>query len=115
MNKAKQKQFKKQRRAVRARARVRGTAARPRLSVHRTLNHISVQFIDDVHSVTLAAVSDAGMSGTKQERAAAVGKAAAKAAAEKKIAEVVFDRGSALYHGRVKVLAESAREAGLKF
>lgn len=100
------------------------TAAKgkPRLSVFRSNSNIHAQVIDDVKGVTIAAAStlDKELKGKLKNRsnkdaAAAVGKLVAKRALEKKISEVVFDRGSYLYHGRVKSLADAAREAGLKF
>ena len=106
-------------RHVRVRGKVSGTAARPRLCVFRSLNHIYAQIIDDVKGVTLVAASsvekDFGMTGGNKEAAKKVGELVAKRAAEKGITEVVFDRGGYVYHGRVKELAEGAREGGLKF
>lgn len=111
------KRMHRERRAKRIRSTISGTAARPRLAVFRSNRFISAQLIDDVKGVTLAAATDrkSGTKGSKLERAAAVGKALAKAAGEKKIADAVFDRGGFLYTGRVKALAEGAREGGLKF
>jgi large subunit ribosomal protein L18 len=108
------------RRKIRYRIRkaVKGTAERPRLSVFRSNKQISVQIIDDIAGNTLAAASSAEKevgSGKKSEKATAVGKAIAERAAAKGIMEVVFDRGGYLYHGRIKALAEGAREGGLKF
>jgi len=104
------------RRCVRIRAKISGTAERPRLSVFRSNTNIYTQLIDDTKSITLAASSDHGVKkGTKTERAAEVGKAIAKKAQEKKISTIVFDRSGYKYHGRVKAIAEAAREAGLKF
>jgi len=104
------------RRKVKIRAKISGTAARPRLVVHRTLMATHAQLIDDQAGVTLAAASDIkNKKGTKMERAAQVGTELAKAAAEKKITTCVFDRNGYRYHGRVKALAEAAREAGLQF
>ncbi|HIW72877.1 MAG TPA: 50S ribosomal protein L18 [Firmicutes bacterium] len=107
------------RRHTRVRGKVSGTAERPRLSVYRSLNHIYAQVIDDVKGVTLAAASsvekDFGMAGGNKEAAKKVGELIAKRAAEKGITDVVFDRGGYIYHGRVKELAEGAREGGLKF
>ncbi len=103
----------------RVRGKISGTAERPRLNVFRSLNHIYAQLIDDVKGVTVAAASsvekDFGMSGGNKEAAKKVGEMIAKRAAEKGITEVVFDRGGYVYHGRVKELAEGAREGGLKF
>ena len=107
------------RRHTRVRGKVSGTAERPRLNVYRSLNHIYAQIIDDVQGVTLAAASsvekDFGMAGGNKEAAKKVGELIAKRAAEKGIIDVVFDRGGYIYHGRVKELAEGAREGGLKF
>ena len=103
----------------RVRAKISGTAQRPRLSVYRSTKHIYAQLIDDVASVTLAAASsqDKGFAanGGNKEGARAVGAAIAKLAAAKGITEVVFDRGGYLYHGRVQELADGARENGLQF
>ena len=103
----------------RVRAKISGTAARPRLCVYRSLNNIQAQVIDDVAGVTLASASSLekafeGIGGNK-EAAKKVGKLIAERAAEKGISEVVFDRGGYVYHGRVLELAEGAREGGLKF
>lgn len=107
------------RRHNRIRSKLAGTAECPRLAVFRSLKHIGVQFIDDVKAVTLLAVSDkevkAGAKMTNIDIAKAVGKLAAEKAKAKSITEVVFDRGGNAYHGRVKALAEGAREEGLKF
>lgn len=95
---------------------------RARLSVHRTIKHIYAQVIDDEKGVTVCAVGtgskafiDANSGKTKTQRAAAVGSEIARLAKEKGVEEVVFDRGYSKYHGRVKALAEAAREGGLKF
>lgn len=103
-------------RAKRVRARMEGTATKPRLSVFRSNMHITVQAIDDVTGITLCAAHDmSATSGTKSEKAAAVGTEIAKAMLAKGIKECVFDRGGYLYHGRVKTLAEAARAGGLQF
>ena len=101
---------------------VKGTAERPRMTVFRSNKQVSVQLIDDVAGVTLAAASSldkeiaAQSKGkTKTEQAAFVGEAIAKKATEKGISSVVFDRNGYLYHGRVKSLADSARSNGLNF
>ena len=103
----------------RVRRKISGTAQRPRLNVFRSNKHIYAQLIDDVNGVTLASAStmDKGFEGNggNKEAARKVGQATAKAAAEKNIEEAVFDRGGYLYHGRVKELADGARESGLKF
>jgi large subunit ribosomal protein L18 len=107
------------RRHARVRGKISGTAACPRLNVYRSLSNIYAQLIDDVNGVTLASASsvekDFGMNGGNKEAARKVGELIAKRAAEKKITEVVFDRGGYVYHGRVQELAEGAREGGLKF
>jgi large subunit ribosomal protein L18 len=95
-----------------------GTAAKPRLSVFRSNKEISVQLIDDVSGKTLAAISSKGLKdakGTKIEVAAVVGKALAEKASKAGIENIAFDRNGYLYHGRVKALADGAREGGLKF
>lgn len=109
----------RERRHLRLRHKVRGTAQRPRLSVCFTGKHIHVQFIDDEQRQTLVATSTLApeAKGTKANVAGAkkLGTLAAQKAKDKKITEVVFDRGGFKYHGRVKALADAAREAGLKF
>jgi large subunit ribosomal protein L18 len=108
----------RQRRHRRVRGRVHGSAARPRLCVFRSSKGIYAQVIDDDAGATLAAASTLhlrGTSGTKSERAAVVGKLVAQRARDAGIARVVFDRGGYLYHGRVKALADGAREGGLEF
>ena len=109
----------RQARHARVRGKITGTAERPRLNVYRSLNHIYAQIIDDVKGVTLVTASsvekDFGMTGGNKEAAKKVGELIAKRAAEKGIENVVFDRGGYIYHGRVKELAEGAREGGLKF
>ena len=106
-------------RQTRVRAKVKGTEARPRLCVFRSLNNIYAQLIDDTKGVTLAEASTLDKEiNTKASNIAAateVGTLIAKRAIEKKIDTVVFDRNGYLYHGKVKALAEAAREAGLKF
>ncbi len=103
----------------RVRAKISGTASRPRLCVYRSLNNIRAQVIDDVAGVTLASASslekEFGGIGGNKEAAKKVGKLIAERAVEKGISEVVFDRGGYVYHGRVLELAEGAREGGLKF
>lgn len=106
---------------MRLRKRISGTPERPRMSVYRSNKQISVQVIDDVNGVTLASATSRvkeiaeQAKITKTEQARLVGKLAAKAALDKGINEVVFDRNGYLYHGRVKALADAAREGGLKF
>jgi large subunit ribosomal protein L18 len=105
----------------RIRKKMQGTAERPRLNVYRSLNHIYVQVIDDLHGKTLVSASTA--EGKKEERrtggnvasAKTVGKAIAERLKAQGVTKVVFDRGGYIYHGRVKALADAAREAGLKF
>jgi large subunit ribosomal protein L18 len=102
----------------RVRAKITGTTARPRLAVYRSNRTISAQVIDDTAGHTLAAASSQDKSLAKLKRAdapAAVGKLVAERAAKAGIAAVVFDRGGYLYHGRVKALADAARENGLEF
>jgi large subunit ribosomal protein L18 len=107
----------RQRRHRRIRVHLTGTTQRPRLNVFRSLQHIYAQVIDDTSGITLAAASTLGAeaTGTKTERARSVGKAIAERAREKGINAVVFDRGGYLYHGRIKALADAAREGGLEF
>jgi large subunit ribosomal protein L18 len=105
----------------RIRKKLLGTAARPRLNVYRSLNHIYVQVIDDLEGRTLVSANTA--EGKKESRtsggnlaaAKSVGKAIAERAKAKGITKVVFDRGGYIYHGRIKALADAAREAGLQF
>jgi large subunit ribosomal protein L18 len=98
------------------RSTIMGTNEKPRMSVFRSNKQIYVQLIDDINGTTLVAASSKDIkSGTKSEVSAAVGKTVAEKASSKGIVNVVFDRGGFLYHGRVKALAEAAREAGLKF
>ena len=111
----------RQRRHRRLRVRLRGTPKRPRLNVFRSLNHIYAQVVDDASGVTLVSASTnepatrASLTGTKSERARAIGQVVAERAKAKGIEAVVFDRGGYLYHGRVKALADGAREGGLQF
>jgi large subunit ribosomal protein L18 len=106
------------RRHRRIRGKISGTAERPRLVVFRSNKGISAQLIDDDSGKTLAGASWVGLksfSGNKTEQATEVGKALAAAAKEAGVETCVFDRGGYLYHGRVKALAEGAREGGLRF
>lgn len=105
------------RRAYRVRTILMGTPGRPRLSVNISNLHITAQIIDDTDGKTLAYASTVGknISGTKTERAAAVGKEIAAKAKKKKVAKVSFDRGRHKYHGRIKALADAARKEGLEF
>ena len=116
MNIQQAKQQRYLRRKNRTRAKLNGTAARPRLSVHRSLQHINAQLVDDMTGKTLVAATDRkDVKGSPTERAQVVGKKIAELAKEKGITEVIFDRGGRVYHGRIKALAEAAREAGLTF
>jgi large subunit ribosomal protein L18 len=101
----------------RVRMHVTGTAQRPRLSVFRSLNHLYAQVIDDDGGRTLASASTVALKakGNGMEEAATVGKAIAEKAKSAGVKQVVFDRGGFLYHGRIKALADAAREAGLEF
>ncbi len=108
----------RQKRHMRVRSKISGTAERPRLNVFRSNKNIYAQIIDDVAGVTLVSASTLDKEvadGNKTEQAAAVGSLIAKRASEKNIKNVVFDRGGYLYHGRVQQLAEKAREDGLEF
>jgi len=108
----------RQKRHGRVRAKISGTPECPRLNVFRSNAHISVQIIDDVNGVTLASASSLDMkleNGSNIDAATKVGAEAAKRAQEKNVKKVVFDRGGYVYHGRVKALADAAREAGLEF
>lgn len=108
----------RERRHLRVREKVSGTAARPRLCVFRSNKHIEAQIIDDVKGVTLVSSSSVSLklgNGGNCEAAATVGADLAKKAIAKGIEEVVFDRAGYIYHGRVAALAEAARENGLKF
>jgi large subunit ribosomal protein L18 len=101
----------------RVRAKISGSAKNPRLSVSTSLSHIRAQIIDDERGITLCSADDFNIKEkkTKTEKAKMTGTEIAKKAKEAKIGQVVFDRGYKLYHGRVKALADAAREAGLKF
>ena len=117
--KVRTKQEYRQRRHLRLRKKVLGTAARPRMSVFVSNRHLYVQFIDDTVSATLAQCSTKseaiGAAKNNAETAKKLGQLAAQAAIDKGIKEVVFDRGGFTYGGRIKALADAAREAGLKF
>lgn len=108
----------------RLRSKISGTAARPRLAVYRSISHIYAQLIDDVEGSTIAAASslenelkdkDKDKDSGKISISKVVGESIGRRAAEKGISEIVFDRGGYKYHGRIKAVAEGAREAGLKF
>ena len=120
--KKKNRSFMREIRHARLRKNVSGTAEKPRMAVFHSLNHIYVQFIDDEAGHTLAAASSlepaikGGLTGTcNMDAARVIGKAAAERALAKGLTSVVFDRGGHMFHGKVKALADSAREAGLKF
>ena len=122
MNKQKEKYSMRERRELRTRKRIRGTQERPRLSVYRSLAHIYAQIIDDDEGKTLCALSSLDPAlhkevgyGGNVKAAQAVGVRLAQLALEKGIKKVVFDRGHAPFHGRVKALAEAARKGGLEF
>jgi len=109
----------KQTRQTRIRAKAKGVATQPRLSVFRSNKYVYAQVIDDSAKKTIVGVTEKELSSkeklTKSERAKELGKLIAKKAIAKKIEKVVFDRGSYRYHGRVKAIADGAREGGLKF
>lgn len=113
------RKMERQRRHIRVRRKISGTAERPRLCVYRSNQNIYVQIIDDVAGNTLVQAStldkEVKVKHANKEAAKEVGTLIAKRAADKKITEVVFDRGGYIYHGVVKELAEAAREGGLKF
>ena len=122
MSSEKAREEARKRRQRRVRAHVAGTADRPRLNVYRSLAHIYAQVIDDVTGATLVSASTvdgdlrAEMAGKKKaEQAKAVGQAVAKRALAKGLTQVTFDRSGYRYHGRVKALADGAREGGLEF
>jgi large subunit ribosomal protein L18 len=111
----------RQRVHTRIRTKMAGTAERPRLNVYRSLNHIYTQLIDDANGVTIAAASTVAKKGEEAkaggniDAAKTVGKLIAERAQAAGVKKVVFDRGGYLYHGRIKALADAAREAGLEF
>lgn len=110
------KEQQRQKRKARIRAKVSGVKSIPRLSVYRSNTHIYAQLIDDESGKTLIGVSDKGIKkGTKTERAMELGKELAKLAVAKKINKIVFDRSGYKFHGRVKALAQGARDGGLQF
>lgn len=106
-----------QRRAIRTRAKIHGTAERPRLSVYRSEQHIHAQIINDDTGRTIAAASDVKMAKTEKpmSRATLVGVELAKAALAAGVTTVIFDRGSYIYHGRIAALAQACRDNGLQF
>jgi large subunit ribosomal protein L18 len=103
------------RRHIRVRAKVKGTVERPRLVVFRSDKHIYAQLVNDATQRTIVTVSDQGFSGKKSEKSVAVGKKIAEKAKAAGISKVVFDRAGYQYHGRVKAVADGAREGGLEF
>ncbi len=113
--KLKDRELRRERRRHKIRKTVQGTSARPRLVVFRSNTGVYAQLIDDMQGFTLAAASSKGLSGKKSEVAKQTGTTLAGIATEKGIKSVVFDRNGYLYHGRVKALAEGAREGGLAF
>lgn len=106
---------KRYRRHLRVRKKVTGTPERPRLVVFRSLKHIYAQIVDDVAGRTILTVTDGGLEGKKSEKSLEVGKLIATRAKEAGISRVVFDRAGYQYHGRVKAVADGAREGGLEF
>lgn len=116
-NKQKIKQIKRKRRVARTRAKIFGTNFKPRLAVYCSLKYCYAQLIDDDQGKTLVSASDLGVKGRtkKTDRARKVGRVLAEKALERKIKEAVFDRRGYKYHGRVRALAEGAREGGLRF
>ncbi len=111
------KDLNRNRRHIRIRAKINGTAEKPRLVIYRSLSNHYAQLVDDVKHVTILSCDDLKSKdkGTKSERAKKVGMEIAKLALEKKITTCVFDRNGYRYHGRVKAIADGAREGGLKF
>jgi len=111
------KEQKRLRRKARVRVKISGTDSRPRLNIFRSLKHINAQIINDQKGITLASASDTEIKdkAKKSEIAFKVGELIAKKAVEKGVNEIVFDKSSYQYHGRVKSLAEGARKGGLKF
>ena len=111
----KSKKIKRQKTRYSIRKKVSGTSERPRLAVFRSNREIYAQLIDDIDGKTIAHAASTDVKGTKIEQAGKVGKLIADNAKKVGVDKVVFDRGGFVYHGRVKALADSAREAGLKF
>lgn len=115
MNTKKEKRYRRHRRV---RAKIKGTSRIPRLCVFRSNKHIYTQLIDDEKGKTLLSISDSAIKKLKVKKAVIayeVGKLLAKKAIEKKVEKVIFDRGGYKYHGRIKAIADGAREGGLKF
>jgi large subunit ribosomal protein L18 len=117
MDKQRAKWARRRRRRLSARRRIEGTPERPRLAIYRSSKHIYAQVIDDLKGHTLAAASTVSEnpSGAGVDKAQAVGKAVAEKAKAAGVSKVVFDRGGSRYHGRIKALADAAREGGLDF
>jgi large subunit ribosomal protein L18 len=120
MDQQKAKKVRQLRRRHRVRSKIVGTAERPRLSVYRSSKHVYAQLIDDMSAVTLGAASTGGKAsevkyGGNIKAAQAIGKKIAEVAKSKGISKVAFDRGHYRYHGRIKALADAAREGGLQF
>ncbi|MFH1175530.1 MAG: 50S ribosomal protein L18 [bacterium] len=115
MNKEKIKQFQREKRHNRVRAKVFGNSEKPRLCVSRSLNGVYLQIIDDVLGKTLVSAVDKVESGNKTERAFKAGQSIAKKSQEAGIQKAVFDRGFFPYHGRIKAVADGARDGGLRF
>jgi len=111
----KNKNLQKRLRKNRTSKTIRAISDRPRLVIFKSAKHISGQIIDDKKSMTLASAADVGLKGKPMEIATEVGKVLAKKALEKKVKQVAFDRRGFKYHGRVKALADGAREGGLEF
>ena len=110
------KNIKRHRLHTKIRSKISGTALRPRLCVFKSAKYMYAQLVDDDKAKVLVAISDLKLKkGTKTERAMEVGKTIAKEALQKKIEKVVFDRGGFMFHGRIKAVADGAREGGLKF
>ena len=105
----------RRRRHLRVRKALTGTSERPRLVVFRSLKHITAQVVDDTRGHTLLTVTDVGLEGKKSEKSLQVGKLVAERAKQAGITRVVFDRAGYQYHGRVKAVADGAREGGLEF
>jgi large subunit ribosomal protein L18 len=115
IRRARSREDRRTRRHIRVRRKVSGTAERPRLVVYRSLKHIYAQLVDDTAGRTLITVTDNDVEGKKTVRSAEVGRRIAARAKESGVTRVVFDRAGYQYHGRVKAVAEAAREGGLEF
>ena len=117
MSERTRKSINTERRATRTRSTLKGTAQRPRLTVAISNKHISAQIINDIEGKTVVAATTVGskVSGTLTEQASAIGTDIAKKAKAKKVTQVMYDKGSKQYHGRIKALADAARKEGLEF